>query len=122
MFTKEQQKSMLHRAARSSNMDGHIVATPPATMAEHAMTRFGGKASTPRKNSYLYCDSVDACFFYGPTGAPTVTFTARWTYGAKDLDKLGETAELVKIMLYNMNIQAVLTKLSAGSERKVEDG
>ena len=34
MFTKEQQESMLHRAARSSNMDGHIVATPPATMAE----------------------------------------------------------------------------------------
>lgn len=122
MFTKEQQKTMLHRAARSSNMDGHIVATPPATMAEHAMTRFGGKASTPRKNSYLYCDSVDACFFYGPTGAPTVTFTARWTYGAKDIDKLGETAELIKTMLYNMHIQAVLTKLSAGSERKAEDG
>ena len=49
MFTKEQQKTMLHRAARSSNMDGHIVATPPATMAERAMTRFGGKPSTPRK-------------------------------------------------------------------------
>lgn len=116
MFTKEQQKSMLHRAARSSNMDGHIVTTPPATMAERAMTRFGGKASTPRKNSYLYCDSVDACFFYGPTGAPTVTFTARWTYGAKDLDKLGETAELIKTMLYNMNVEAILTNLATDGE------
>lgn len=122
MFTKEQQKTMLHRAARSSNMDGHIVATPPATMAEHAMTRFGGKASTPRKNSYLYCDSVDACFFYGPTGAPTVTFTARWTYGAKDLDRLGEAAELIKNMLHNMQIQAVLANLSAGNGKKAEDG
>lgn len=116
MFTKEQQKSMLHRAARSSNMDGHIVATPPVTMAEHAMTRFGGKASLPRKNSYLYCDSVDACFFYVPTGAPTVTFTARWTYGAKDLDKLGETAELIKTMLYNMNVEAILTNIATDGE------
>lgn len=66
MFTKEQQVSMLQRASRASNMDGHIVATPPATMAEHAMTRFGGKKGTPRKNSYLYCDSVDA--FAGTAG------------------------------------------------------
>ena len=35
---------------------------------------------------------MDACFFYGPTDAQTVTFTARWTYGAKDLDRLGEAA------------------------------
>lgn len=118
MFTREQQKSMLYCAARSSNMDGHIVATPPATMAERAMTRFGGKASTPRKNSYLYCDSVDACFFYGPTGAPTVAFTARWSYGAKDLDRMGETAELIKTMLHNMQFQAVLANLSADRDTK----
>lgn len=116
MFTKEQQKSMLHRAARSSNMDGHIVTTPPVTMAERAMTRFGGKASTPRKNSYLYCDSVDACFFYGPTGAPTVTFTARWTYGAKDLDKLGEMANLIETMLHNMSVESALENLTANSD------
>lgn len=122
MFTKEQQESMLHRAARSSNMDGHIVATPPATMAERAMTRFGGKASTPRKNSYLYCDSVDACFFYGPTDAPTVTFTVRWTYGAKDLDRLGEAANLIKTMLHNMNVEATLTNLAANNEEEVKNG
>ena len=53
MFTKEQQVSMLQRASRASSMDGHIVATPPVTMAERAMTWFGGKKTTPRKNSYL---------------------------------------------------------------------
>lgn len=119
MFTKEQQVSMLQRAARASSMDGHIVATPPVTMAEYAMTRFGGKKGTPRKNSYLYCDSVDACFFYGPTGAPTVTFTARWTYGAKNINKLGETAELIKAMLYNMSVESVLENFTSDSE---EDG
>lgn len=116
MFTKEQQISMLQRAARASNMDGHIVATPPATMAERAMTWFGGKKNTPRKNSYLYCDSVDACFFYGPTDAPTVTFTARWVYGAKDLDRLSEAANLIRTMLHNMNVEAVLTNLATDGE------
>ena len=122
MFTKEQKISMLQRAARASGMDGHIVAQPPATMAERAMTWFGGKKNTPRKNSYLYCDSVDACFFYGPTGAPTVTFTARWTYGARDLDKLSETAELIKTMLYNMSVESVLENLTADSKGNLEDG
>lgn len=115
MFTKEQQISMLQRAARASGMDGHIVATPPATMAERAMTYFGGKKNPPRKNSYLYCDSVDACFFYGPTDAPTVTFTARWTYGAKDLDRLSEAANLIRTMLHNMNVESVLENLTADS-------
>lgn len=116
MFTKEQQISMLQRAARASGMDGHIVTTPPATMAERAMTWFGGKKNTPRKNSYLYCDSVDSCFFYGPTDALTVTFTARWTYGAKDLDRLGEAANLIRTMLHNMNVEAVLTNLATDGE------
>lgn len=49
MFTKEQQVSMLHRAARSSNTEGHIVTTPPATMAERAMTRFGGEGEHAAK-------------------------------------------------------------------------
>lgn len=122
MFTKEQQISMLQRAARASNMDGHITAAPPTTMAERGMTYFGGRKNTPRKNSYLYCDSVDACFFYGPTDAPTVTFTARWTYGAKDLDRLGEAANLIKTMLHNMNIEAILTNLAANNEGKVKNG
>ena len=97
-FTKDQQIVMLHDAARASGMDGHIVSEPPpGTMAERVMTWFGGRKNTPRKNSYLYLDSVDACFFYSDIGAPTVTLTARWSCGAKDL---------IKTMLQNMKAQA----------------
>lgn len=66
------------------------------------------------------CKSVDACFFYGLTDAPTVTFTARWTYGARDLDKLGEAAELIKTMLYNMSVESVLENLTADSDGDAE--
>ena len=77
IFTREQQTVMLHDAARAANMDGHVTSTPPSTMAERAMTWWGGRKNTPRKNSYLYCDSVDACFFYTADGTPTVTITRR---------------------------------------------
>lgn len=70
-LTKDQQIVMLHDAARASSMDGHIVSEPPpSTMAERVMTWFGGRKNTPRKNSYLYLDSVDACFFYSNFGTP----------------------------------------------------
>ena len=61
-LTKDQQIIMLCDAARASSMDGHIVSEPPpSTMAERVMTWLGGRKNTPRKNSYLYLDSVDAC-------------------------------------------------------------
>lgn len=72
-LTKDQQIVMLHDAARASSMDGHIVSEPPpSTMAERVMTWFGGRKNTPRKNSYLYLDSVDACFFYSNFGTPSL--------------------------------------------------
>ena len=105
-LTKDQQIIMLCDAARASGMDGHIVSEPPpSTMAERVMTWFGGRKNTPRKNSYLYLDSVDACFFYSNFGTPTVTLTARWSCGAKDLDRLADAAELIKTMLQNMKAQ-----------------
>ena len=67
-LTKDQQIIMLCDAARASSMDGHIVSEPPpSTMAERVMTWFGGRKNTPRKNSYLYLDSVDPYrHAYGP--------------------------------------------------------
>ena len=88
-FTKDQQIVMLHDAARASGMDGHIVSEPPpGTMAERVMTWFGGRKNT------------------SDIGAPTVTLTARWSCGAKDLDRLADAAELIKTMLQNMKAQA----------------
>ncbi len=67
MFTKEQQKSMLHRAARSSNMDGRYVwrrqedgsvmrfyeGTRPCCVS-HRLTLVR-KFGTPKQNVYFKC-------------------------------------------------------------------
>ncbi len=118
IFTREQQTVMLHDAARAANMDGHVTSAPPATMAERAMTWWGGRKNTPRKNSYLYCDSVDACFFYTVDGTPTVTITARWTCGAKDLDHMADAAALIKTMLQAMKEQAEKAEKPKNEEAK----
>lgn len=118
IFTREQRTVMLHDAARAANMDGHVTSAPPSTMAERAMTWWGGRKNTPRKNSYLYCDSVDACFFYTVDGTPTVTITARWTCGAKDLDRMADAAALIKAMLQAMKEQAEKAEKPKNEEAK----
>lgn len=99
-FTMEQQTQMLHDAARDSHMDGHVQQTGN-TAAEQVMQIFGGRKDTPRKMSYLYCDSVDCCFYFQGNKA-CCTFTAKWYVKSKDLSKLDEAGELIKIMLTNM--------------------
>ncbi len=104
MLTKEQQAILLHDAARLSNMDGHVQ-TRGCTAAEKVMQMFGGNKNTPRKMSYLYCDAVDACFYFCNDKA-CCTFTARWFDGAKDLDHLKDAGALIKTMLHNMQTLA----------------
>ena len=101
-LTKEQQAILLHDAAILSGMNGHVQ-TSGDTAAERAMRMFGGRKDAPRKMSYLYCSSVDACFYYNNDRA-CVTFTAQWFVGAKDLEgaKLVNAVSYIRNMLDNM--------------------
>lgn len=114
MLTKTQQTRILHDAARMSSMDGHIYDGPPSTCAEKAMVMFGAPKNTPRKNSYLYCNSVDACFYFDRDIA-CMTITAKLTVGCVDIDALKSTAmDMVKTMLHNM--QKLADEVVSGEE------
>ena len=93
---------LLHDAARLCGMDGHIQ-TVGNTAAEKVMLYFGGKKNTPRKMSYLYCDSVDACFYFS-NDKPCCVLTARWFAGAADLTE----SKMVTAVAY---IRNMLTKM-----------
>lgn len=107
MLTTDQQKRLLRDAARLSGLDSNVRDGSLQTLAEEAMVMFGGSKKTPRKNSYLWCDNVDACFYYQQDEA-CVTFTAKWYPDSKDLDeaKIQNAIGHIKAMLDNMEMLA----------------
>ena len=88
-LTLEQKKQILYESCRECGLDGHIVVSEKKsdlhTVAEKAMGWLGWYKNIPYKNSYLYFDSVDACFFISSNNIASVAFTARWCVGSKDL-------------------------------------
>lgn len=89
-LTIEQEREALYQAARQVGLDAHITymerKSDAHTCAEKLMLNSYRKGM-PYKASYLYCDTVDACFFFDYDGRATVTLSARWAHGAKDLGK-----------------------------------
>lgn len=83
-----------------------IVTSTPQTLAERGMTMLGSTRATPRIRSYLYCDAVDACFYYAGA-VPSVVVTARWTADSPDIaegsKKLQIAAEVVRRMMTAMD-------------------
>ena len=83
MLTNKQKREILRGSAVLCGLDGHITCDVGTSAAERMM-RGSSRARNPHKNSYLRCDSVDACFFI-ENDLPFVTFTARWGLLSKDL-------------------------------------
>jgi hypothetical protein len=110
-LTLEQKIKILHDSARECNMDSHVVVSEKKsdlqTVAEKALGWLGWYKNIPYKNSYLFFDSVDACFFISKGNCAYVTFTARWRVGSKDLDiaRFEKAVSLINKMLETMQIK-----------------
>jgi hypothetical protein len=109
-LTIEQERDALYNAARKVGMDAHIEymerKSDAHTCAEKLMLNSYRKGM-PYKSSYLYCDTVDACFFFDHDGRACVTFSARWSSGAKDLGKpVKEAFGYIQAMLDAMTDEA----------------
>lgn len=107
-LTNAQRAIIIHDAARECGMDGHIVHAENKkslyTMAQKAMGEFNYYKGIPHKESYLYMNRVDSCFYISDDDKPYMTFTARWFAGDKDLngERLPKTLELCNKMLNTM--------------------
>ena len=55
------------------------------TWAEKIAVRFKGKDPLPVKNSYMYCDTLDMCFYYEPDGTPGMTYAGYVTADSADI-------------------------------------
>ncbi len=89
-LTIEQERDALYNAARSVGLDAHIAymerKSDAHTCAEKLMLNSYRKGMA-YKASYLWCDTVDACFFFDHDGRACVSLSAQWCNGAKDLGK-----------------------------------
>lgn len=88
-MTREQQAENIHKACIEAGLDGHVKwierRTQANTWAEKIAVRFKGNGPLPVKKSYMYCDTLDMCFFYGPEGIPYMTYSGYATVNSKDI-------------------------------------
>ena len=96
-MTNNQQARAITKACIEAGLDSHITwhncAADAHTWAEKISVRFrDGRQPRPVKNSYMFCDTLDMCFFYGGPqhDIPYMTYAGYVTAGSPDIteDKL----------------------------------
>lgn len=107
-LTQEQKIKILHDSARQCDLDSHItICDKKSDLQTNAEIMMGNMShfKNPHKNSYLFFDSVDACFYIERETA-CVTFTARWGVGSKDLSigKMEKALISINKMLETMQV------------------
>lgn len=105
----EQKEKIIREAAMECGLDAHMaLVEQKSDLSTYAEKMMGNMSNwkNPHKNSYLYLDSVDACFHIAREKA-CVTFTARWYAGAKDLsaEKMEKAIITINKMLETMQIK-----------------
>ncbi len=91
-MTEKQQAEAITKACKTLGLDGHITwhtkAVDAYTWAEKISARFrNGRRPRPVKNSYMYCDTLDMCFFYGGEHGdmPYMTYAGFVTADSRDI-------------------------------------
>ncbi|MCB7043029.1 hypothetical protein [Flavonifractor plautii] len=101
-MTDKQQARAIAKACNEAGLDSHITwhncAADAHTWAERISVRFrDGRQPRPVKNSYMFCDTLDMCFFYGGPqhDIPYMTYAGYVTEGSPDITE-GKLTEAFK--------------------------
>lgn len=88
-MTGKRQAELIATACKEAGLDGHIKwiekKAHAQTWAERIAERFRNGRELPVKNSYMYCDTLDMCFFYNEAGTPYMTYAGYVTADSKDI-------------------------------------
>lgn len=88
-MTVYKQAELIHKACRECGLDGHVkwieTRKDIQTWAEKIAERFRQNRNIPVKNSYMYCDQLDMCFFYTAWDLPVVTYAGFAGVNDKDI-------------------------------------
>lgn len=108
-MTNEKQAELIAIACKESGLDGHIKwierSSDAHTWAERIANgiRLGNVKRLPVKNSYMYCDTLDMCFFY-IKDVPYMSYAGYVTVNSKDImeDRLIKAFQTAKQVLSRM--------------------
>lgn len=116
-MTIEQQQKILHAACEKCGLDGHLVTADKMSELYTWAEKIMHKTKAPHKNSYVFCDTVDVCF-YIDSGKACCTFAAKWRFGAADLhrDTYNKAFTTINDMLYR--IQAGIDEILESEEQE----
>lgn len=98
-MTDKQQAAFIAMACKEAGLDTHVrwieKKSQAQTWAERIAIRFKGRGHLPVKNSYMYCDTLDVCFFYSDGRTPTIAYAGYATAGSPDITE-GRLVEAFK--------------------------
>lgn len=89
-MTPERQALLISRACKEAGIDSHVRLMQgkkqAQTWAEKIAAQFMQNGQhLPVKNSYMFCDTLDMCFFYGPGDTPKVAYAGHAGADEKDI-------------------------------------
>ena len=85
----EKSADCIRRACEACGIDGHVVwfsnqikpNSPDQKIAASTLNR----NNFPAKVSFMYCDGLDMCFFYGPGGKAYCSYSGLTSAGSEDI-------------------------------------
>lgn len=89
-MTPERQVELISKACKEAWLDSHIRQIErrkdAQTWAEKIAVQFmQAGQQLPVKNSYMFCDTLDMCFFYGPGDTPKVAYAGHAGADERDI-------------------------------------
>ena len=89
-MTPERQAELISTACKEAGLDSHIRLIErrkeAQTWAEKIAVQFmQAGQQLPVKNSYMFCDTLDMCFFYGPGDTPKVAYAGHAGADERDI-------------------------------------
>lgn len=99
----EKSADCIRRACEACGVDGHVVwfsdQIKPNSPDQRIAAATLNRKNFPAKVSFMYCDGLDMCFFYGPNGKAYCSYSGLTTAGSDDIKgniiKAFETAKKI---------------------------
>ena len=124
LITGEKQAEIIAQACKENGLDGHIkwirwkkdAGTRAEQMARDNKVYLEGTRPFPVKNSYMYCDSLDMCFFFLLGTKATLTYSGRTNAGLPDI----KDGKIIKAFEAAQKVLDRMEKLATEEEERLE--